>query len=86
MTYSAALLAGGVCECAGGAVELVVEPDAGGEREEFADDAGFEAVRGAGVVAFESELVFEGPEDALDALADRREVRPVCRSGRRGGV
>jgi hypothetical protein len=32
-------------------------------------------VEGAGVVAFESEAVFEGPEDRLDALADRCEVR-----------
>ena len=77
MSYSAVGLAGEVGERPGGAGELVVEPDAGGEREEFGGDAGSEAVQGSGVVAFEPELVFEGPEDRLDALADRGEMRAV---------
>jgi hypothetical protein len=66
---------GEVVEGAGGAFEVVVERDAGGECEEFAGDAGAEAVEGAGVVALEAEAVFECPEDRLDALADRCEVR-----------
>jgi hypothetical protein len=74
MVDSTGWLVGEVGECSAGAAEVVVEPDAGGEGEEFAGDAGSEAVQGAGVVAFESEAVFEGPEDALDALADWREV------------
>src|SRR5215211_4483024 len=63
-------------ECAAGAAELVVEGDAGGEREQALADAGSEAVQRAGAVAFEGEQVFEGPEDALDALADWRQLRP----------
>src|SRR5579862_3815271 len=70
-------LVGEVREGAAGPVEVVVEPDAGGEGEEFGGDAGSEAVEGAGVVAFEPESVFEGPEDRLDVLADRGEVRTV---------
>jgi hypothetical protein len=38
-------------------------------------------VQGAGVVAFEPEPIFEGSEDRLDALADRRQVRPAARLG-----
>src|ERR1700742_2946287 len=64
-----------VGQCAGGAAEVVVERDAGGEREQALADAGSEAVQGAGAVAFEREQVFEGPEDALDPLADRGQVR-----------
>jgi hypothetical protein len=48
----------------------VVEPDAGGEGEQFGGDAGAEAVEAAGVVAFEAEAVFEGEEDRLDPLTD----------------
>ena len=36
------------------------------------------AIEGAGAVAFEGQDVFAGPEDSLDALADRREVRAVA--------
>src|SRR5215210_5835393 len=61
---------------AAGAAEVVVERDAGGECEQALADAGSEAVQGAGAVAFEGEEVFAGPEDALDALADRGQVRP----------
>ena len=34
-------------------------------------------MQGAGAVAFEGEDVFGRPEDALDASADRRQVRAV---------
>ncbi len=70
MSYSAVVLAREVREGSGGAGELVVEPDAGGQREEFAGDPGSEAVKGSGVVAFEPELVFERPEDASLARSD----------------
>jgi hypothetical protein len=36
------------------------------------------APKGAGAVAFEAEDVLGGPEDRLDALADRREVRAAA--------
>jgi hypothetical protein len=62
----------------------VVEPDACGEREEFGGHPGAEAVRGAGVVAFEPETVFEPPKDRLDALADRREMRSAAGFGLAG--
>jgi hypothetical protein len=67
-----------VDECTAGASELVVEGDACGEGAEAGDDAFSEAWEGAGAVAFEGEEVFAGPEDALDALADRREVWAVA--------
>ena len=67
-----------VDERAGGSAEVVVERDAGGEREQPLADAGSQAVQGAGAVAFEREQVFAGPEDALDPLADRGQVRPVA--------
>ena len=38
-------------------------------------------MEGAGVVALEPEAVFEGPEDRLNALADRRQVRPASGLG-----
>src|SRR5580704_16082167 len=63
-----------VDECAAGASELVVEGDGGGEGEEALQDALAEPGEGAGAVALEGECVFAGPEDALDALADRREM------------
>src|SRR5229473_1307671 len=59
--------------------EAVVEADRCGEREEACSDPGCEAVEGAGAMAFEGEDVFAGLEDRLDALADRREVRPTGR-------
>src|SRR5271154_3177361 len=64
-----------VDECTAWASELVVERDACGEAAEAREDAFSEAGEGAGAVAFEGEEVFAGPEDAFDALADRREVR-----------
>jgi hypothetical protein len=51
-------------------VDVVVEPDAGGQCEQFGRDSCSEPVEAAGAVAFESETVFEGPEDRFDALAD----------------
>src|SRR5512135_2870165 len=75
MTDSTVGLVGEVGERSGRAVEVMVEPDAGGEGEQFGGDACSEAVQRAGVVAFESESVFEGPEDRFDVLADRGEVR-----------
>src|SRR5271157_3075919 len=66
-----------VDECAAWAAEFVVEVDACGECEEALEDAFFDAVEGAGAVAFEGEQVFAGPEDRLDPLPDRCEVRPL---------
>ena len=67
-----------VDECAAWAAKLVVEGDAGGEAEEALEDAFFDPVKGAGAVAFEGEQVFAGPEDRLDPLPDRGEVRTGC--------
>jgi hypothetical protein len=39
----------------------------------------------AGAVAFEAQEVFAGPEDRLDALTDRREMRAPARSSQRRG-
>src|SRR4029077_9771309 len=64
-----------VDECAARSSELVVEDDARGEAEEALEDAFSDAWERAAAVAFEGEEVFEGPEDRLDALADRRETR-----------
>src|ERR1019366_3868501 len=77
MTYSAVGLASEVSKGAAGTPEVVVEPGAGGEREELGRDPGTEAVQGSGV-AFEFELVFESPEDRFDALADRCEMRAAA--------
>src|SRR5579884_2140377 len=68
-----------VDECAAGAVELVVEADAGGEAEEALEDAFFDAGERAGAVAFQGEQVFAGPEDRFDPLPDRGEARPLAR-------
>src|SRR5260370_16806118 len=59
------------------ASELVVEGDRGGEAAEAGEHAFSESGEGAGAVAFEGEEVFAGPEDRLDPLADRREVKTV---------
>ena len=68
-------LGGVVGEGAAGSAELVVEVDAGGEAEQSAADPGAQVVERAGAVSFEAELVFQCPEDALDALPDGREAR-----------
>src|ERR1044072_6379472 len=78
MIDSAVWLDGEGAEGAGRSAEVVVQPDASGECEELGGDPCAQAVQSAGVVAFEAEAVFECPEDALDALADRREVRAVA--------
>ena len=64
-----------VDEGAAWAAELVVECDGGGEADEALKDSFTQARERAGAVAFEGEDVFAGPEDALDALADRCEMR-----------
>src|SRR5579871_3436890 len=68
-----------VDECAARSSELVVEDDACGEAEEALEDAFSDALESAAAVAFEGEEVFEGPEDRLDSLADRRETRSSAR-------
>src|SRR6266536_3608618 len=67
-----------VDECTAGASELMVEGDSGGHAAEAREDAFARAGEGARAVAFEREQVFAGPEDRLDPLADRREMRPVA--------
>jgi hypothetical protein len=57
---------------------LMVEGDGGCEAAEACEDSFSESGQGACAVAFEGEQVFAGPEDALDALTDRGEVRPVA--------
>ena len=57
------------------ASELMVEADGGGEGEEALQDALPEALKCSGAVALEREGPLAAPEDALDALADRCEVR-----------
>ena len=64
-----------VDECAAWPAELVVQGDSGGEGEQALQDALSEAGEGSGAVAFEGQDALAGPEDALDPLADRREVR-----------
>jgi hypothetical protein len=68
------------------ASQLVVEADNGGEGEEGLQDALSEGGERSRSMAFERQAVVAGPEDALDALADRREVvnasaRPCGRAG-----
>ena len=87
MIDSASLVLGGEGgEGAGGLVEVVVEPDAGGEGEEFGGDPGAQSVQGARPVAFEAEAVFERPEDRFDALADPGQRRSVVRLVLAGGA
>lgn len=74
-------LSGGVVgEGAAEPAELVVECDRGGERDEAAAEPGADTYEGAGPVTFEGEYVFQGPEDRLDPLADRSQMRP-CAEG-----
>src|SRR3954467_5708117 len=77
---SCATGSGGVAgQRAAGAAESVVEGDGGGQRGEAAGEADAQLVQFAGAVAFEAENVFGGPEDRLDPLADRGQVRPSSR-------
>jgi len=78
MVDSAGSLGDVVDECAAGPAEFVVEGDAGGQAAEAGQDAFAQAGEGAGAVAFEGEQVFAGPEDALDALADRGQMRTLA--------
>ena len=48
--------------------DLPVEPDGGVERQQALDDPRPEPGRDAAAVAFEAELVLQGPDDGLDAL------------------
>jgi hypothetical protein len=64
-----------VDECAAWSAELVVEGDGCCEGEQALEDALSEPWEGACAVALEGEDVLAGPEDALDALAYRCEVR-----------
>src|SRR5262245_30503195 len=52
-----------------GRADLPVAPDDGVERQQALDIAGPQACGDAAAVAFEAELVFEGPDDRLNALA-----------------
>ena len=74
---SSTVLGDEVCELAGWASELVVEGDGGGEGEQPAGDSGAEAVECSSAVTLEGEDVFEGLEDALDALPEWSEVRAL---------
>src|SRR5271165_3032422 len=64
-----------VGKCAAGAGELVVECDGGGKAEEALKDPLAQAGQSPRAVTFEGEDVLAGPEDRLDPLADRCEVR-----------
>src|SRR4051794_24968062 len=64
-------------EVARGATEEVVERDGGGQRQELGGQAAAQGVQFAGAVVFEAEHVFGRPEDALDALAQRGEMRSL---------
>src|SRR3954465_6674117 len=61
-----------------GASESVVEGDGCGECGEAAGQADAQLVQLAGAVAFEAEDVFGGPEDRLDPLSDRSQVRAAA--------
>lgn len=72
---SSTVLGGEVSDRAGWPAGLVVERDRGGQGKEPVGDPGAQGVEGPGAVAFAGEDVFAGPEDALDPLSDRREMR-----------
>src|SRR5215217_7829653 len=84
MSDSALGLGGEVGDGAWWASEPVVEVDAGGEGEQALGDAGAEVSQGAGAVSFEAEEVFAGPEDRLDPLSQRRQMRASLRFGLAG--
>src|SRR5215210_4776125 len=70
---------GGVAgQRSGRASEAVVEGDCCGQCREAAREADAELVQRARAVAFEAEDVFGSPEDRLDALADRSQVRAAA--------
>src|SRR5665809_44207 len=57
--------------------ELAVQGDSGRKRQQPLGDPHPEVVVRAGAVALEREQVLAGPEDRLDALADRGQVETV---------
>lgn len=57
------------------APEPVVERDARSQRQEALGDANAQVVKGAGAVALQGEDALAGPEDRLDALSDRGEMK-----------
>jgi hypothetical protein len=65
-----------VDECAWWAAELVVEGDDGSEGEKALKHALSQPGQGTGAVALECERALAAPEDRLDALTDRCQVRP----------
>src|SRR5664279_3790041 len=71
-------LRGVVDQGAAGTTELVVEHDGGGQGGEPGAQADAKVVQGSGAVSFEGEDVLAGPEDRLDPLSDRREMRAVA--------
>jgi hypothetical protein len=52
-----------------GCADGPVVPDRSVEGEQAPDDAGPQAGRDRAAMAFEAELVLQGPDDRLDALA-----------------
>ena len=64
---------------------MVVEVDAGAEREQADGDSGAQVGVCSGAVSFEAEEVFAGLEDAFDALSDIESRRVVVGSSRREG-
>src|SRR5437867_3906870 len=67
-------LRGVVDDRAAWASELVVEADAGGEREQPGRDPGEEVAWRPRAVALEAEQVLAGVKDRLDALTKGRQV------------
>ena len=67
-----------VDECPARPSQLVVEADAGRQAKEALQDALAQTGQGARPVALQGEHVLAGPEDRLDALADRRELWVVA--------
>ena len=60
-----------------GATQLVIEHDAGRQREKTLEDALPDTGEGTRAVAFEGQDVLAGPKDRLNPLADRGKVHAV---------
>src|SRR5215475_4265752 len=58
--------------------DLPVVPDGGVEGEQPLDDAGPQPGGDAAAVPFEAQLVLQGPDDGLDALAQPVREGPGC--------
>src|SRR5215203_1599485 len=65
-------------EVARSASEAVVEGDGGGQGQELGGQACAQGVQFPGAVVFEAEHLLGGLKDALDALADRGQVRSAA--------